>query len=43
MEDYKNEVNDILSADPQLAKEIEYDLKKLKEREELRYILVKLL
>ena len=41
MEDYKNEVNDILAADKQLAKEIEFDLRRyeqeqqeIKEREE---------
>merc|ERR1719193_1946604 len=41
MEDYKNEVNDILAADKQLAKEIEFDMRRyeqeqqeIKEREE---------
>merc|ERR1712142_1080569 len=37
MEDYKNEVNDILAADKQLAKEIEFDMRRYeKEQEELR-------
>ncbi|XP_065191114.1 condensin-2 complex subunit D3-L-like isoform X1 [Sycon ciliatum] len=36
MKDYRNDVQDILSADRQLAREIEYDLKKFEEEEERR-------
>lgn len=36
MLDYKNQLSDILSADTQLAKEIEYDLAKFEKNEEAR-------
>ena len=36
MEDYKNEVSDILSADRQLAKEIEFDMKNYEKQEQER-------
>jgi hypothetical protein len=38
MEDYKEQVSEILSADPQLAKEIQYELKKFDEQEEKRLV-----
>ena len=34
MEDYKNEVKDILAADKQLAKEIEFDLRRHEQQQE---------
>ncbi|CAG0891844.1 unnamed protein product [Darwinula stevensoni] len=34
--EYKNEVKDILSTDPQLAEEIQYDLKELEKKEKAR-------
>merc|ERR1719319_1026807 len=36
MEDYKNEVTEILSADKQLAKEIEFDLRRFEQEEQER-------
>ena len=38
MEDYKEQVTEILSADPQLAKEIQYEIKKFDEQEEKRWL-----
>jgi hypothetical protein len=38
MEDFPTEVKDILAADPTLAKEIEYDMRRHQEAERLRQV-----
>jgi hypothetical protein len=38
MEDFPAEVKEVLSADPTLAKEIEYDLRRHQEQERLRQV-----
>ncbi len=38
MEDFPAEVKEVLSADPTLAKEIEYDLRRHQEQERIRQV-----